>query len=137
MATNSSSKDWMDEDDHLAKAYLAQSPVDDMPRDSSASRTYEPCDCNDCARFKKAADQVDDVQCWTNRSVQESIFRAQKFIWRSRKLLHRFTQVAYAGVVSDGQAGHFIGAIRSWTIHDHAGMGRAGDLLLGQMRYTV
>ncbi|KAM3419519.1 hypothetical protein BST61_g2862 [Cercospora zeina] len=73
MATYSSSQDWMDDDDHLAKAYLLQSPLDDMPRGSHASPTYWPCNCNDCARFKRAADQIDDVPWWTGDPVCESI----------------------------------------------------------------
>ncbi|PPJ54647.1 hypothetical protein CBER1_07668 [Cercospora berteroae] len=88
MGSAQSFSEWLTED-RLAEAYLLRNVHYGLFCDSSTRETYAPCNCNDCARFKRAADQIDDVQCWTDNDVSDSLFEAQKSLWRARKALHK------------------------------------------------
>lgn len=47
------------------------------------------CECDDCARLKKAATAIDDVTWWEGDECSIAVAKAQKEIWEARKTLHR------------------------------------------------
>lgn len=72
-------------------AYLSDNWVDDLAR---SYPNFDPkrgkfCPCNDCARLKKAAAQIDDITWWTGDEAARAVVKAQKAIWEARKTLDR------------------------------------------------
>lgn len=47
------------------------------------------CDCDDCVRLKKAADQIDDMNWYDNDQAAKVVAEAQKALWQARKKLHQ------------------------------------------------